>query len=208
MITRPQTNLVRVGVAARRLGLHPMTVRRWLKSGKIASVQIGREARIPVTEIERLLGEQPGGVVALYARVSGHDHKPTLDTQIEVLKVWAAKERPGRDTLAISDIGSGLHAERKGLLKVIKLAQERKIVEVVVTYKDRLTRFGFEYLQALFLTCGVRLTVLNAEEETTPEKELTDDLIAIITSFSGRLYGLRSHKQKELVKCAKTALKS
>ena len=78
----------------------------------------------------------------------------------------------------------------------------------MVTYKDRLTRFGFEYLHALFLASGVRLTVLDANEETTPEKELTDDLIAMIASFSGRLYGLGSHKQKELVKCARQAFKS
>lgn len=199
--------LVRVGVAARRLGLHPMTVRRWIEAGKINSVQIGREARIPVTEIERLMGEQPTGVIVLYGRVSGHGQKDDLDTQLKALQVWAAKERPKRETLVISDIGSGLNSERKGLQKLIRQAQDRKIVEVVVTYKDRLTRFGFEYLHALFLTCGVRMTVLNADETVSPEKELTDDLIAIITSFSGRLYGMRSHKQKELVKCAKQALK-
>jgi excisionase family DNA binding protein len=207
MDTSKQT-LFRVGVAARKLGLHPITVRRWLKSGKIKAVHIGREARIPLTEIERLMGEQPSGTVALYGRVSSHDQKSTLDTQLEVLQLWAQKERPTSETLPLSDIGSGLNAERKGLQKLIRLAQDRQVVEVVVTYKDRLTRFGFEYLHALFLTCGVRLTVLNAAEGTTPEKELTDDLIAIITSFSGRLYGLRSHKQQELVKCAKQALKS
>jgi predicted site-specific integrase-resolvase len=129
-------------------------------------------------------------------------------TQLEALQVWAEKERSGRETMRISDIGSGLNAERRGLQRLLRLAQDRRIVEVVVTYKDRLTRFGFEYLHALFLTCGVRLTVLDANEESTPEKELTDDLIAMITSFSGRLYGPGSHKQKELVKCARQAFKS
>ena len=57
--------LVRVGVAARYLGLHPMTVRRWMAAGKIHAVQIGREARIRMTEIERLPGEQPTGTVVL-----------------------------------------------------------------------------------------------------------------------------------------------
>jgi predicted site-specific integrase-resolvase len=127
---------------------------------------------------------------------------------MEALQLWAQKERSGRETISISDIGSGLNAERKGLQRLLQLAQDRRIVEVVVTYQDRLTRFGFEYLQAFFMTCGVRLTVLDANEETTPEKELTDDLIAIISSFSGRLYGLGSHKQKELVQCARQALKS
>lgn len=200
--------LLRVGVAARKLGLHPITVRRWLKSGKIKALRIGREARIPLTEIERVMGEQPAGVIALYARVSGHDQKPTLVTQMKVLQTWASQERPSRETLSLSDVGSGMNTGRKNLLKLIRLAQERQIVEVAVTYKDRLTRFGFEYLHELFLTCGVRLTVLNADEETPPEKELTDDLIAIITSFSGRLYGMRSHKQKALLKCVQQALKA
>jgi putative resolvase len=206
-MTTKTATLLRVGVAARKLGLHPITVRRWLKSGKINAVRIGREARIPLSEIERLMGEQPTGTVALYGRVSGHDQKPTLNTQLEVLQAWAMTERAGRETLTLSDIGSGLNAERKNLQKLIRLAQDRQIVEVAVTYEDRLTRFGFEYLHALFLTCGVRLTVLNADETSTPEKELTDDLIAIITSFSGRLYGMRSHKQKELLKCARQAIK-
>jgi len=201
------SNLLRVGVAARKLGLHPITVRRWLKSGKINAVRIGREARIPLTEVERLMGEQPGGVVALYGRVSGHAQKPDLDTQLKSLQAWAKKERAGRETLTLSDMGSGLNPERKNLQRLIRLAQDRQIAEIVVTYQDRLTRFGFEYLHALFLTCSVRLTVLNADETPTREKELTDDLMAIITSFSGRLYGRRSHKQKELLKCARQAIK-
>ena len=58
------------------------------------------------------------------------------------------------------------------------------------------------------MTCGVRLTVLDAHDGRTPEKELTDDLIAVISSFSGRLYGKRSHKQKELIKCTRPAFRS
>lgn len=200
--------LVRVGVAARYLGLHPMTVRRWIDAGKIHAVQIGREARIPMTEIERLLGEQPAGTVVLYGRVSGHGQKEDLARQIEVLQRWAARERPGREMAVISDIGSGLNARRQGLQRLIQLAQERRIVEVVVTNRDRLSRFGVEYLEGLFLTCSVRLTVLNAAEDAGPERELVDDLIALVASFAGRLYGQRSKARRELVACVKTAIKS
>ena len=200
--------LVRVGVAARYLGLHPMTVRRWIDAGKIQAVQMGREARIPMSEIERLLGEQPSGTVALYGRVSGHGQKADLARQIEVLQDWADTERPGRDITVISDIGSGLNANRKGLQRLIKLAQERRIVEVVVTYPDRLSRFGVEYLEALLLTCSVRLTVLHQAEKVEAEQELADDLIALVASFAGRLYGRRSQKSRELVACVKTKVKS
>ncbi len=197
-----------MGVAARYLGLHPTTVRRWIDTDKIHAVQIGREARIPMTEIERLLGEQPTGRVVLYGRVSGHGQKADLERQVETLQAWAGKERAGREVMVISDIGSGLNPNRRGLQRVIDQAQKRRIVEVVVTYRDRLSRFGVEYLEALFLTCSVRLTVLHGEEEMTPEQELTQDLITLVASFSGRLYGRRSHQQREVVACVKTIVKS
>jgi putative resolvase len=185
-----------------------MTVRRWIDAGKIHAVHIGREARIPMTEIERLLGEQPAGTVVLYGRVSGHGQKDDLARQLEALQRWAGKERSGRDIAVVSDIGSGLNARRKGLQRLIQQAQERRIVEVVVTYRDRLSRFGVEYLEALFLTCSVRLTVLNAAEDAGPERELVEDLIALVASFAGRLYGQRSQARRALVACVKTAVKS
>ena len=80
------------------------------------------------------------------------------------------------------------------------------MAEVVVTFSDRLTRFGLSYLQALFSGYGVALTVLHPDEDKTPDQELTEDLLAILASFAGRLYGVRSRKQQALVACAKQVL--
>ena len=80
------------------------------------------------------------------------------------------------------------------------------MAEIVVTSPDRLTRFGQEYLQVLFDSFGVTLTILEPGEGKTVEQELTDDFLALIASFSGRLYGRRSHKQKELLKCARAVI--
>src|SRR5215470_10131452 len=113
MRTEP-TRLLRTGVAAKRLGLHPLTVRRWVKEGKIAAVQVGREARIPITEVERLLGEQRAGLVVLYGRVSGQDQKHDLERQLERLRAWAQRARAGQATQEFSDSGSGLNSNRKG----------------------------------------------------------------------------------------------
>jgi putative resolvase len=77
---------------------------------------------------------------------------------------------------------------------------------VAITYEDRLTRFGQEYLHMLFACFDVTLTVVEPGEEKIPEQDLTDDLLALIASFSGRLYGMRSRKQKALVDCAKQVL--
>jgi putative resolvase len=189
---------VRVGVAARKLGLHPMTVRRWIKQGKISVFQVGREARIPAAEIARLMGEQHKAAVVLYGRISGHDQQDDLQSQMEALRTWAKRERPGREIVELSDIGSGLKADRKQLRRMLSKIQNDQVAEVVVTYADRLTRFGLEYLTLFFAGYDVRFTVLHSDAGKTPEQELTDDLIAILTSFSGRPYGMRSHKQKEI----------
>jgi len=198
--------MLRSGEVAKRLGLHPLTVRRWVKEGKIAAVQIGREARIPITEVERLLGEQRAGTIILYGRVRGHDQKEDLQRQVQQLEQWALVARTGQKTLTLTDIGSGLNTERKSLQKLLALVQDYQVAEVVVTCADRLTRFGLSYLRILFSGYGVTLTVLCPDEDKTPELEVTEDLLAIIASFAGRLYGLRSRKKAALVECAKQVL--
>jgi putative resolvase len=201
-----KTRMLRSGEVAKRLGLHPLTVRRWVKEGKIAAVQIGREARIPITEVERLLGEQRAGLLVLYGRVSGHHLQPDLQRQVEQLEQWALVARAGQKTLTLTDIGSGLDTERKGLQKLLALVQDYQVAEVAVTFSDRLTRFRLSYLQTLFYGYGVTLTVLSPDEDKTAEEELTQDLLAIIASFAGRLYGLRSRKQRQLLACAKQVI--
>src|SRR2546421_1453877 len=201
-----EPKLLRVGVAAYELGLHPFTVRRWIKLGKIQAMRIGLEARIPRSEIERLKGSTDERLLVLYGRVSGLGQKEDLDTQLERLQAWAKAERPGCKILVLSDIGSGLSTRRKRLSQLLKMVCEDRVGEVVVTSGDRLTRFGQEYLETLFDSFGVTLTILSPDEEKTAEQELTDDLLALIASFSGRLYGMRSHKQKELLKCAQAVI--
>ncbi len=205
---RREPKLLRVSAAAHELGLHPLTVRRWIKAGKLQAVRVGLEARIPRTEIERFVGKIDHRLLVLYGRVSGHGQKDDLETQLERLQAWAQTERRGQETLILSDIGSGLKAGRRHLQRLLKLVCEDKVAEIAITYEDRLTRFGQEFLETLFACFDVTLTVLEPGEEKTPEQELTDDLLALIASFSGRLYGMRSHKQKELLQCAQAVLES
>jgi putative resolvase len=208
MMAKREPKLLRLSVAAHELGLHPITVRRWIKAGCIQVVPMGREVRIPRTEIERMVGKLDGRLLVLYARVSGHGQKTDLEMQLGRLQAWAATERKGVETLVLSDIGSGLKAGRQHLQRLLKLVCEDKVAEVAIIYEDRLTRFGQEYLETLFACFDVTLTVLEPGEEKTPEQELTDDLLALIASFSGRLSGMRSHKQKELLQCAQAVLTS
>ena len=205
-MAKPGQKLLRVGAAAHELGLHPMTVRRWIKAGRIRVVQVGREARIPRAEIERMVGNTDGRLLVLYGRVSGHGQKDDLEVQLERLQTWAATERKGMETPVLSDIGSGLKASRRQLTRLLKLVCEDKVGEIAITYEDRLTRFGQDYLQTLFACFGVTLTVLDPGAERTPEQELTEDLLSLIASFFGRLYGMRSHKQQALVACARQVM--
>lgn len=198
--------MLRIGAAAKKLGFHPQTLRRWMQEGKLAGVRVGKEIRIPLTEIERLLGEQTTGTVVLSARVSGVGQRPDLLQQVERLQHWADQERPQAPRIMYRDIGSGLTTERVGLRKLIRQVQDQQVREVIVPYPDRLTRFGFAYVQTWFAGYGTQITVLSEEEERTPERELVEDLLAILTSFSGRLYGMRSHKQQALVRCAQQVL--
>ncbi|WP_256989146.1 IS607 family transposase [Bacillus sp. EB106-08-02-XG196] len=177
---------------------------------KIAIVRtLGGRRRIPLSEIERLQGnvKKTQRKVAIYARVSSNEQKQKgdLKRQISFLSENLPSDFLVVETL--SDVGSGLNDHRKGLLKLMNLAKERIITDVAIRYKDRLTRFGYAYLEEYFKSHDVTIHVLDSEETTkSAQEELADDLISIITSFSGKLYGLRSKKHKELQKTAKETI--
>ena len=148
--------LYRTGEVAKRLGVSTMTVRRWIKAGKIKAYQIGREFRIPESEVLRLLeGKLPDKVV-IYARVPSRDQKEDLERQVEYLKNYCSA-KGYHVTKIITDISSDLNENRKGLKQLFKLVESREITKVVITYKDRLTRFGFKYLEQYFNSHGVEI---------------------------------------------------
>jgi putative resolvase len=103
----------------------------------------------------------------------------------------------------ITDIGSGLNEKRKGFLRLLDRVLHNEVDKVVILYEDRLTRFGFDTLRKVFEAHGTSIEVLNQVEMKSPQQESVDDLITIISHFSGKMYGLRSHRHKEVVECAK-----
>ncbi len=98
----------------------------------------------------------------------------------------------------ITDIGSGINYKKKGLKQLISKINNREISKVVILYKDRLIRFGYELIEYMCEINGVELEVIDHSEKSK-EAELTDDLIQIITVFANRLYGQRSKKTKRLI---------
>lgn len=134
----------------------------------------------------------------IYARVSTHKQaeRGDLDRQVEKVKLFAIEQNVN-NLLVKTDIGSGLNDTRKGLLSLIDLVQEGKVNRLYILYKDRLTRFGYHYLEKICDFHGVSIIVVSDETENKSQsEELAEDIIALIHSFSGELYSLR-HKIKQ-----------
>jgi excisionase family DNA binding protein len=196
--------------AALLLGISVGHLQRLDREGKIKCIRTtGGRRRIPESEIKRILGEKRPKALALYARVSSHEQKQKgdLKRQLETIKAnFPLKEY--ETIYEITDVSSGLNDKRKGLLKLIQMAQEAKISDIAITFKDRLTRFGYNSLEQFFSHLGVTTHVLGTLDKETLEQELVKDMLAIVTSFSGKLYGMRSHKKKRIVENVKEALKT
>ena len=188
--------------ASKILGVTVKTLQNWDKQGKIRVVRtVGGRRRIPESEIRRILGIQEKRKIIGYARVSSRTQKDDLNRQVRTIKEFA-KEK-GWDIEILKDIGSGLNEKRKNYQKLLKMVTNKEVSKVIITYPDRLTRFGFETLKTLFQAFGTEIIVINGELQKEPREELIEDLITIISHFAGKLYGMRSHKYKEVMKNAK-----
>jgi putative resolvase len=183
--------------AKKLLGVTTRTIQRWDKEGKIRVVRtIGGRRRIPESEIKRILGlkEEEERVVVGYARVSSTTQKDDLERQKQLIRSYAENG----EIQILSDVGSGLNENRRGFLRLLEMVTERKVSKVIIVYEDRLTGFGFETLRKVFQVFGTAIEVINSEEKT-PQEELVEDLVTIVSHFAGKLYGVRSNKYKEVV---------
>ena len=127
-----------------------------------------------------------------YVRVSSPSQKKDLAIQKEALRAYCQQHRINVDQW-IEDIGSALNYKRKGFNEVVEQIELGQVRCLVIAYQDRFVRFGYDWFEALCHRHGTEITVMNGEA-FSPEEELVRDLIAIVTVFSARLHGLRSHK--------------
>ena len=194
--------LYRTREVAELLNISVSGVKKWIKEGKIRAIRVGRFWMIPESEVKRiLLGIKPSEMRAvIYARVSSHKQRKDgdLDRQVERLRSYcSAKGYKVVDV--ITDVASGLNEERSGLLKLFNLIIGKQIDVVVVEFKDRLTRFGFEYLRRWFESHGVKIDVVEESEKGYIE-ELVEDFISIVSSFAAKIYGKHSQKFNKIKK--------
>lgn len=185
------------------LGVSITTLRRWDKSGRLKAelTPFGRR-RYKISAISsfnplHITKESSSLPTVAYARVSSYDQKEDLARQAKVLEMYCASQ--GWKYRVIQDLGSGMNYSKKGLRELLELIANREIGRLVVTHKDRLLRFGAELVFAMCEMANVEVVIINQGDETSFEEELASDVLEIITVFSARMYGARSHKNKKLV---------
>lgn len=177
--------------AAKRLGVHVGTLRRWETEGRITAIKTpSGHRRYGIGEVEKLAGGEPPINTVLYARVSTSSQRNDLQRQVDFLKSRYSEAE------IISEIGSGLNYRRRKFLSILERVFKGDIQQIVVAYPDRLVRFGFELVNWVCEKHGCSIVVLNASK-LSPHEELVQDILSILDCFSSRLYGLRKY-QKEV----------
>ena len=178
-------------VAAKMLGITPWTLRLWIRQGKVPGIksESGR-LYLPGGWIAEQVGAAPPSTssrVAVYARESSSENKAALESQTQGL-IQYAQAKGYQVVHVVREFGSGVSDDRKKLHALLK---KRDFDVLLVEHKDRLTRLGFQWFEALSL---FRIEVVNLAENHV--NDLMEDLVAILTSFSARLYGQRRGRQK------------
>jgi len=185
-----------ISEAAKIKGVSTSTLRRWEAEGKLVPERtLNGHRRYTLTQLLGVKAELAYTVG--YCRVSSHDQKRDLERQKEVVELFCVQK--GWQVEIIEDLGSGLNYSKKGLKRLINLIVNSKAERLVLTNKDRLLRFGSELIFSLCEQFGTEIVIINKTENSSFEEDLDQDVLEIITVFSARLYGSRSHKNKKIV---------
>ena len=183
------------------LGVTAQTLRNWDKEGKLIPSYTKSNGYRYYSEDVILSYTQERKTkkdvnVVLYARVSSKKQQDDLERQISNLKEYAKDKYEKYDV--ISDIGSGINYEKPGLKKLIEMINKKQVDVIVVLYKDRLLRYGFELVEYFAKLNNVKIEVIDKIDKNQ-DQELVEDLVQIITVFSCKLQGKRKKKTKELL---------
>lgn len=192
-----------IGKAATLLGVSVSTLRRWESDGVClpAFRTSGGHRRYDLAQLESTFLLQGSAAISksthalAYARVSSHDQKQDLETQKNKLESYCKLHFESFEVL--TDLGSGLNYRKPGLKKLLRLIFQRQLSHLVINHKDRLLRFGADLVFELCHHFGVEVIVLESPSEQSFETELAADVIELMTVFSSRLYGRRSHQNRK-----------
>lgn len=187
-----------------QLQISGVTLMQWKNSGKIQYKKLSDKKILYDLDSLNTTTENSNNLNTknvIYARVSSSGQKDDLNNQIEIIKNYMLNNGIKVDDIYY-DIASGMNENRKSFNELLEQIFKREIKNIYITFKDRLSRFGFNYFKSIFNYFGTNIIILDNQEETnkTYQQELSEDLIAIIHSYSMKLYVNRKKKLKEIEK--------
>ena len=207
MENKKSKKLLTPSEASKELGVSIDTLRRWSREGKIRTVRTAHGHRrydtenfinkneendSDITDKEDFTSDNEDqiGVKICYCRVSSHDQKDDLESQ----KKYLSEKYPNHEL--VFDIGSGINFKRKRFLYILEKGLSGNLEELVVTYKDRLCRIGYDLVEYLLTEYSRTNIIIDKYKEISPNEEITNDLIEIITVYSSKLYSKRRNTIK------------
>lgn len=197
------------------IGVTYKTLHRWDEDGTLPSLHMTKgKRRYDSDLVEKFLGQyNPEPIknrpVCVYVRVSSHEQKTKgdLERQKNRMIEYCANNGYKVDYI-LEDVGSGLSGSRPKLLKLFELVKEQKISKVIIEHKDRLTRFQFNVFEVFFGAFDVKIEFVDDGKNLPYEQEFANDIMALISSFSGKFYGKRSADRKKWQKAIATGERS
>ena len=197
------SKLLTLKQASEYLNVSKETLRRWGKSGVLIPLTTnGGHRRYQQEQLDDYIGltakrEEPIEITATYSRVSSHEQKQKgdLDRQSQRLSEYCAKTRLNVGYI-VKDVGSGLSDTRNGLVKITNLVIEKKITKLVIEHRDRLTRFQYNFIEKMFNSYGVEIIHIE-KNDVSEQEDLVTDIISLMASFSGKVYGKRSAERRK-----------
>jgi len=195
MANRGPDDYVSATAAARRLGVSTRTLRRYTQQGRLPDARSAGGRRIfRIGDLDAISRKPSAGTAIGYARVSSRRQQAEGDLDRQVARL---REHDG-DLVVFTDVASGLSDRRAGLRKALGECMKPGVDRLLVEHPDRLARFGVGVIEHLLTGYGVSVVYTGQPEDESAESELVRDMLAIVTSFAGRLYGKRSAKTKRL----------
>ena len=195
--------LYSIGKFSKETGISISTLRRWDKENiyKPTFVTEGGTRYYSEDQLNTIISGSSeinkSKKIIGYCRVSSQKQKDDLERQVDNVKTYMLAK--GYQFEIITDIGSGINYNNKGLNKLLDMVSNNQVDKIVIMYKDRLVRFGYELLENICTKHKTTIEIID-NTERTEEQELVEDLIQIITVFSCSLQGKRAHKAKKILK--------
>jgi putative resolvase len=197
------SKLLTIKQASEYLNVSQDTLRKWDKLGKLNSLTTsGGHRRYLQEDLDNFIGiidskSEDINIVVIYSRVSSHEQKQKgdLDRQSQRLSEYCAKKKYNVGYI-IKDIGSGLSDTRVGFIKLSNLVINKKISKVIIEHRDRLIRFQYNFIEMMYKSYGVEIIHVE-KNDVTQEEDLVTDIVSLMASFSGKIYGRRSAERRK-----------